>query len=155
MTALYFWEHYPSQRLLQGKTVEKLAEELIPVSHNQFSTRKCQKITFFYILDQCYEQCREEDLGGFLGVISPEIWEDGKPMDKAIFNDWQRIINPKTVIEKNVIKKTYDFIVYYEKQFGFKFSRTKQWLISLNNEEIVENAVRKTKEIYQKFNYDD
>ena len=43
-TALYFWEHYPSPRLLRGKTVEELAEELIPVSHNQFSTRKCQKI---------------------------------------------------------------------------------------------------------------
>lgn len=43
-TALYFWEHYPSPRLLQGKTAEELAEELIPVSHNQFSTRKCTKI---------------------------------------------------------------------------------------------------------------
>ena len=43
-TALYFWEHYPSPRLLQGKTVEELAEELIPVSHNQFSIRKCTKI---------------------------------------------------------------------------------------------------------------
>lgn len=43
-TALYFWEHYPSPRLLQGKTVEGLAEELIPISHNQFSIRKCQKI---------------------------------------------------------------------------------------------------------------
>lgn len=43
-TALYFWEHYPSPRLLKGKTVEELAEELIPVIHNQFSTRKCQKI---------------------------------------------------------------------------------------------------------------
>ena len=43
-TALYFWEHYPSPRLLQGKTVEELAEELIPISHNQFSIRKCQRI---------------------------------------------------------------------------------------------------------------
>lgn len=43
-TALYFWEYYPSLRLLKGKTVEELAEELIPVIHNQFSTRKCQKI---------------------------------------------------------------------------------------------------------------
>ena len=43
-TALYFWEHYPSPRLLSGKSVEELAEELILVSHNQFSTRKCQKI---------------------------------------------------------------------------------------------------------------
>ena len=43
-TALYFWEHYPSPRLLKDKTVEELAEELIPISHNQFSTRKCQMI---------------------------------------------------------------------------------------------------------------
>ncbi|MDE6747588.1 MAG: transposase, partial [Lachnospiraceae bacterium] len=43
-TALYFWVHYPSPRLLQGKTVEELAEELIPISHNQFSIRKCQEI---------------------------------------------------------------------------------------------------------------
>ena len=34
-TALYFWEHYPSPRLPRGKTIEDLAEELIPVSHNQ------------------------------------------------------------------------------------------------------------------------
>lgn len=43
-TALYFWEHYPSPRLLRGKTAEELAEELIPISHNQFLIRKCQKI---------------------------------------------------------------------------------------------------------------
>lgn len=43
-TALCFWEHYPSPRLLQGKAVEELVEKLIPVSHNQFSTHKCQKI---------------------------------------------------------------------------------------------------------------
>lgn len=30
--------------LLRGKTGEELAEELIPVSHNQFSTRKGTKI---------------------------------------------------------------------------------------------------------------
>ena len=24
-------------------------------------------LMFFYILDQCYEQCPENDLGGFLG----------------------------------------------------------------------------------------
>ena len=29
-------------------------------------------LMFFYILDQCYEQCPENDLGGFLGSISPE-----------------------------------------------------------------------------------
>ena len=43
-TALYFLEHYPSPSLLRRKTAEELAEELIPISHNQFSIRKCQKI---------------------------------------------------------------------------------------------------------------
>ena len=43
-TALYFWEHYPLPRLLRGKSVKELAEELITISHNQFSIRKCQKI---------------------------------------------------------------------------------------------------------------
>ena len=46
-------------------------------------------LMFFYILDQCYEQCPENDLGGFLGSISPELWGDGKPMDKAVYNDWK------------------------------------------------------------------
>lgn len=55
-TALYFWEHYPSPRLLRDKTVEELAEELIPVSHNQFSTRKCQMIAGNHILS-----CHSDD----------------------------------------------------------------------------------------------
>ena len=110
-------------------------------------------LTFFYILDQCYEQCQEDDLGGFLGAISPEIWEDGQPMDKAIFNDWQKISNPSTINEQNVVKKTYDFLNYYEKQFGFKFAKTKQWLIMLNNQTVVENAILKTQGMYEKFNY--
>ena len=44
-------------------------------------------LDFFYILDQGYNQCKKDDLGGFLGAISPELWEDGQPADKAIFND--------------------------------------------------------------------
>lgn len=108
----------------------------------------------FYILEQCYEQCQEDDLGGFLGAISPEIWEDGLPMDKAIFNDWQKISNPKTINEQNVIKKTYDFLTYYEKEFGFKFPKTREWLILSNKQAAVESAIEKAQEMYHKFNYD-
>ncbi|MHC1723767.1 MAG: IS110 family transposase [Aminipila sp.] len=43
-TALYFWEHYPSEKYLKGKTVETLAEELLVVSHNSCSIKKCKKI---------------------------------------------------------------------------------------------------------------
>ncbi len=110
-------------------------------------------LTFFYILDQCYEQCREDDLGGLLGVISPETWNDGQPMDKAIICDWEKISNPPTVSEKNVIEKTYDFLNYYEKQFGYIFTKTKHWLTTPNNQAVVENAILKTQEMYEKFDY--
>lgn len=43
-TALYFWENYPSPMHLKGMTAEKLAEELRPISHNQCSTKRAQKI---------------------------------------------------------------------------------------------------------------
>ena len=43
-TALYFWENYPSKKYLEGKTVEDLRAELLPVSHNKCSTRTCETI---------------------------------------------------------------------------------------------------------------
>ena len=111
-------------------------------------------LTFFYILDRCYEQCHEDDLGGFLGAISPEIWEDGQPMDKAIFNDWQKISNPPTVNAQNLIEKIYDFLNYYEKEFGFDFAQTKQCLSMLDSQ-VAENAISYSYTMYEKYAYND
>ncbi len=110
-------------------------------------------LIFFYILDQCYEQCQENDLGGFLGAISPEIWKDGQPIDKSIFNDWEKISNPPAINRQNIVRKTYDFLKYYEEEFGFKFTETKQWLSMLNDQTVVENAILRSQEMYKKFNY--
>ncbi len=43
-TALYFWGTYPSPQHLQDVTVEQLAGELRPISHNQCSTKRAQLI---------------------------------------------------------------------------------------------------------------
>ncbi|MCM1257749.1 MAG: hypothetical protein NC307_07830 [Roseburia sp.] len=94
---------------------------------------------FFYILDQCYSQCKEDDLGGFLGAISPELLEDGQPIDIAIYNDWREITDPETISISNIVKKSYDFLIYYEEEYGFNFCETKQWLLSISNE-VVEKA---------------
>ena len=110
-------------------------------------------LIFFYILEQCYEQCQEDDLGGFLGAISPEFWLDGQPMDKAILNEWKEINNLDVVNERNIIEKTYTFLEYYEKQFGFKFTKAKQWLTLLSSQSVLEEAILKTQEMYKKFNY--
>ena len=43
-TALYFWFKYPSPECLQGKTAEELASELRPISHNNCSIKRAEKI---------------------------------------------------------------------------------------------------------------
>ena len=94
-TALYFWEYYPFPRLLQGKTVEELAEELIPISHNQFSIRKCQKIldavradgdtTVAKLLSEIGDIRRfpnADKLANFAGVAPVKFSSSGKGDDK-------------------------------------------------------------------------
>lgn len=110
-------------------------------------------LTFFYILDQGYNNCKNDDLGGFLGAISPEIWEDGNPIDKAVLNDWEKFSNPETVDKSNIKEKIYTFLEYYEQEFGFDFSKTKQWILTTANETIVEKAYDESKLMYQKFRY--
>lgn len=111
-------------------------------------------LVFFYILDQGYDQCKEEDLGRFLGTISPELWEDGKPIDKAIFSDWQKVSNFQTIDKKNIIKMTYAFLESYEHEFGFDFGKIKNWLITSVNQEIMEKAMGNADMMCQKFKYD-
>ncbi|TCL54621.1 transposase [Kineothrix alysoides] len=55
-TALYFWNQYPSEKYLRGRTVEDLKEELIVVSHNQCSTNRCQKILEVVEMDRTEEK---------------------------------------------------------------------------------------------------
>ena len=43
-TALYFFKEYPSPGHLLGKTAEELAKELRPVSHNNCSVKRAEKI---------------------------------------------------------------------------------------------------------------
>lgn len=50
-TALYFWEHYPSPRHLQGITAEELAADLRKIGGNSCSTKKAQKILSFIEAD--------------------------------------------------------------------------------------------------------
>lgn len=112
-------------------------------------------LIFFYILDQGYSECQEDDLGGFLGAISPELWTDGKSMDQSIYDDWLKISNPDTIDTNNIIEKTYTFLVHYETKFGFNFFQTKQWILTLTNKEIIEKAYMGAKVMYEKFSYED
>ena len=111
-------------------------------------------LVLFYILDQAYDQCEEDDLGGLLGAMSPELWGDGQPIDKAIFNNWKKISNPELLNEDNIIKAVCDFLDYYEKKFGFYLYKTKQWITTMSDKRIIKRALDKSEEMYQRFNYD-
>lgn len=81
-------------------------------------------LMLFYILDQCYAQCQEDDLGGFLGAISPELWEDGNPMDKAVYIDWKNKINSSILNNQNIIKAICCFLEDYERKYHYNFKKT-------------------------------
>ena len=110
-------------------------------------------LMMFYILDQCFDYSSEESLGGLLGAISPELWEDGYPADRAILFDWESISPPETITTQNIAKRICDFLEHYEKQFGFSFSQTKQQLLLQKTDEFVVKAVKRTAEMYEKFEY--
>ena len=56
-TALYFFHEYPSPVHLRGKTAEELAGELRPVSHNNCSVKRAEKILELVKSDG--ETCRD------------------------------------------------------------------------------------------------
>lgn len=105
-------------------------------------------LIFFRILDQCYALCHENDLGGFLGAISPELWEDGRPMDMAIYNDWQT--ENRNRDEKDILKSIYAFLESYENKFGYDFSETKNILDRSVTEDMIQNAKRYAKNMMKR-----
>lgn len=112
-------------------------------------------LMFFYILDQCYMQCPENDLGGLLGAISPELWEDGMPMDKAVYKDWQEQNDIALLNSQNIVNAVSAFLEFYEIKFGFDFSKTKIVLQNTVDNGMIEKAIDKTDMMYRKYSYDD
>lgn len=107
-------------------------------------------LVFFNILEQCYVLCHENDLGGFLGVISPELWTDGKPMDMIVYHDWQVQNANIKIAGKNFIEKSYSFLESYEMQFGYDFSKTKKILKQDITNEMIHNAIKYAKKMETK-----
>lgn len=107
---------------------------------------------FFYVLDQIYEECKEDNLGGFLGVISPELFLDALPMDRAILIDWMNFNDAEEVSKENIIKRAFDFLSYCEERFGDNFSQAKTELMNnMGNKEIVDKAYELSQIMYEKY----
>ena len=100
-------------------------------------------LIMFYMLEQCYEECKEDDLGGLLGMISPELWTDNEPIDRDVINDWVKVSDSQTVDKKNIVKRVNDFLCFYEQKYGFNFEESKRWLCMQIGDEAVEYAIEK------------
>lgn len=112
-------------------------------------------LMMFYILDQCFDDCQESDLGSILGSMSPEFMEDGLPMDTAIFNDWLERTDVTLLNKENIIQAVYRFLNYYESEFEYCFEKTKKMLQAppASVADMVEKAVMQTDKMYQQHAY--
>lgn len=95
---------------------------------------KLSYYTLFYFLDVCYDRLHgmvDDDLAGLLGAMSPELWSDKRPMDKACYTEWEKIDNNST--KMSMIDKILLFLSYYEEKYGFSFSIIRKYIIDLND----------------------
>lgn len=92
----------------------------------------------FLVLDYCYSLCKEDDLGGILGAISPDLWCDDTPADKAIVSDWEHICAEPRPTPRRLMEYITQFLLSYEQKYGFCLSETKNTLNTLSGRKIAE-----------------
>lgn len=79
-TALFLWEHYPSEKYLRGKTPESLAEEMKDVGHNSFSVRRCK-----LILDAVKrDHTKAKEYQGYRDAITKGLVKDLQHYDEQL-----------------------------------------------------------------------
>ena len=107
-TALYFWLNYPSPEHLWGKTAEELAAELRPISHNNCSIKRAEKIlelvrTDGQITREHGEEVGAEDIDQYVRKaegFSPNLRGASKshPDNDLQSMKWDRLKKTRTVI---------------------------------------------------------
>lgn len=111
-------------------------------------------LTFFYILDSYYGLCKEDDLGAFLGMISPEIWTHGLPSDIAIYDDWKElIVKDACVTKENILVFGKKFLEMYAGYLEFNFEQTLNLLKNQIDPLILEQAIKKANKLCEKHQY--
>lgn len=111
-------------------------------------------LVLFYLLDRCYAVCPEDHLGAFLGMISPELWEGGRPMDQAIYDDW-KTLKRENRDRSRIVRAVYSFLEEYEAKYGFCFPKTKERLLRIADENTLERAYSYADERNSIFKYPD
>lgn len=106
----------------------------------------------FYIMDACYDVCKEDDLGMFLSMISPELWSDGLPADKEMYKDWKKMVQHTEVTDENIIEQCLAYLQLYRRSLNLRIPETEQFLKTQVTKRLIEwaqNAAQKKCEKHQ------
>lgn len=88
----------------------------------------------FVLLERCYFSTRTvetDGLGGLLGALSPELWVDGLPADKAMLDDWGALPDTGSPAQAAMLHRIGLFIDHYADGFAFSAKAVRRWLADL------------------------
>lgn len=109
--------------------------------------------TMFYILDYCFQWDQDDDLGAFLGMISPDIWTNGEPSDIAIYKDWVEYTQSNTIDDVSILSGISNFLGSYMEQYGFNFQHVLQLLPQKISCQDIQDAINKSNDLCDKRGY--
>ena len=77
------------------------------------------------LLEVYYNNHKQDDaVVSILSDLDCTVFEDGKPVDQATYDDWEKVIIPfinKGEITDNDVKEALiKFLVYYQQEFGYE-----------------------------------
>ncbi len=96
---------------------------------------------------------KRDDLGALLGVMSPDMFADGRPVDGAVLEDWNGVLMKVPDSDFEWIDAVDRFLDHYEKNFGFDFLLARPMLKNKNVLDYVRTAKEKSKKTCDLHNY--
>lgn len=84
----------------------------------------------FYAVDSYYEDNPSNELGAFLGMMSPFTFKEMDSADSAIFSDFQKFINKRTISIDNSLELAIEYaktVTYCDISLAFQDITKEQW----------------------------
>ena len=98
-------------------------------------------LAMFNLLDGYYWSARDDILGGMLGFMSTDIFEEDMPADSAVWSTWEncvnKITNNQSISSEEAFQSMLIFLRLYHEKFGFDLN----WLF----EELMNNSAHDEK----------
>jgi hypothetical protein len=70
-------------------------------------------------LQECYRRCPEDLLGATLGGMDPNLWEDYRPMNEEIYQEWVDSSNYQSLDPSNAAQTICKFLEHLKNRDPF------------------------------------